>query len=569
MKPADDSACVPKIFNSAWIPVAPGAYNPGTGAEWFYIISKGSWNASYWDLSTVYSPPEKNNASWDLISTYDYDGYTLEGADGEYYIGVQFTIHASEVGGSPDSNGIWVSNDGVLSPLVMYNEWNYTYLNAGPAEILYNVLFDIGLLEANIESFYTTIDSAIGDIAASGTDTIMKFGLSHKEPVETFISEYLMCWDMYMSFAEKIDVHLFSADSIETFTTATVIKDSFTVEPYESENVDGGIVAFVRYDEDPDNILGGQAMVPLYTGQDTPANPSGDIFKFRFRMEDPELATRFGQLYFQKKYDISHKVSFEVSAGDITAFTTIRPGQVVTADDTPYGDSDIVITEIHFAPDLTVRISGNVYNHLEDLDDVTPVSYTPLTVTGGYTIGTYVVDTVNDSTVDMIFDGDQIHFPTGRFVMDAQDAFQAIMTTSMSSIAQNTDTDIAFDDVTNDGTDAFNESTYTYTAQGHGWRQFNVNIRCNGLDTDAEYVLLTLYTSNQTFTVPLNVKDLAAATDPIICFSQLAYMDDGDDAKVYIKFTGGSGTMGIDKDFSFFSGFYVFDNTGITHAEEA
>jgi len=554
MKCADDMACVPKIFNSAYIPIAPGAYNAGGGMDWYYIIASGSYNAANYVFDTIYAPPERNTASWTDVG-YDFNGITVVGSDGKNYAGMQFLIHESGT-----VNGIWPDGEnGVLSPWLSYGQANQPYVGAGPAEILYYVLVDAGISATIINwgTSWTDIDTAIDGLTTASIE--LNFGLFRKEPFENFLSEYLRCFDLYMSFGEKIDVHLFSATSIETFTTADIITETYSADFHDPEDVDSGTVAFVRYDDDPDYKMGGQILVPLYTGGPTD-KPSGDVFNFRFRFDDTDLPATFGQLFFQKTYDIKHPASFAISAGDASTFETIRPGQVITIPgSSAYGDEQkIVITEISFTPDLELRISGNVYNHLEDITTLTsPVTYTPGVVTGAYEISSYNVEKVNSATGAIILDGDDVHI-VGRIAADSHDAFQVTMSASMSAIAENTDTDIAFNTETNDHTGAFATGTYTYTAKGDGYRQFNVNVRFNGLNTDAEYVLLSLYTSNQTFTIPKNVKDLVAGTDPVICFSQLAWMENNDTAKVTVKFTGGSGTMGIDKDYSFFSGFYVF-----------
>lgn len=563
MKPADESACVPKIFNSAYIPVAPGAYDNGGGDEWFYIIASGAWNSSNYTFDRVFSPPEVNNASWPE-TTYDFNGYTLTGEDNKNYVGMQFLIQDSDDDGDADANGVWVSNAGALSPLLWYGQANQQYVGAGPAEVLYYVMTDMGIsawhLDWNDE--WQQIDVDIASVTTDSTE--MRFGLFRKEPFENFLSDYLRCFDMYLSFGEKINLHQFSADPVETFDIDNILELSYSSSFHEKDNVNGGTVAFVRYLDDPDHIMGGQVIVPLSTTQtEDVTDPAGDVFKFRFRMEDAGIPYVFGLLYFQKLYDIKHRASFSASAGDITNWETLRPGQVVTiAGDSAYGEEQsLVITELQFNSDLSISISGNVYNHLEDWSDVTPTTNTVYAPSDTYTIETYTVEKINGATSDIQLTGNYIKFPTGQLWAPEHDCFQVTMSGDQSNITEGEDVYVAFDTVTNETpADVFTVDdetpAYYYTANGDGWRQFNVNIRFKQVDVGTTEISVMLITSNETFYFAEDGRNVAVDAYPSAAFSQLAWLDDNDTAKVKINITGGAEQVDI-QSISQFSGFYV------------
>ena len=559
MQPADDMACVPKIFNSAYIPVTPGAYDNGSGDEWFYIIASGTWNASNYIFDRVFSPPELNTASW-AATEYDFNGYTLTGADNKSYVGVQFLVHVDEtIDGT--ANGIWASGEKVLSPYLWYSQANQPYVGAGPAEVLYYVMEDMGISAGDLNwgTEWQQIDADIASLTTESTE--MHFGICHQEPNENFLSSYMQCFDMYLSFGEKINLHQFSATSIETFDSDKILELSYNSDFYEKNNVNGGTVAYVR-DTDPDHEMGGQVIVPLATTQVTSVtNPAADVFKFRFRMADYGIPYIFGLLYFQKIYDIKTRVSISVSVDDITAWETLKPGDVITiAGSSAYGDEkQVLITEMRFTSDMTVKISGNVYYHLEDWSDITPTTNTVYEPAGTYRIDTYTVIKNHDATSNIKLVDNFVKFPTGRLYAPDHDCFQAKMAEEQTNIAEGEDVVVQFiaDTYNNTG---FDDDDHWFVANGDGWYQFNVNIRFKQIDVGTTEIVVKLITDIADFYYVVDARNMGVDGYPSASFSQLAWMDNGDKAIVKVNINGGAAQVDI-HEISKFSGFYVnYDN---------
>jgi hypothetical protein len=141
-----------------------------------------------------------------------------------------------------------------------------------------------------------------------------------------------------------------------------------------------------------------------------------------------------------------------------------------------------------------------------------------------------------------------------RVEQSAADAVQVKLSASQSNLTATTWTTVQFNSETNDHTGAFNTSTYTYTAQGDGWRQINLNLYLSGFVTN-EWAELKVITSNETFYFYLPAR---SANDGGFYVSFLAYMDNGDTAYVQIYPITSGNTLDVGAT-SYFSIFYVND----------
>ena len=144
-----------------------------------------------------------------------------------------------------------------------------------------------------------------------------------------------------------------------------------------------------------------------------------------------------------------------------------------------------------------------------------------------------------------------------QLIQNTADAFQAKMSASQNNIAVGSNVRVAFNSATNDKTSAFNTSTNTYTAKGiSGWRQFNIILRFDQIDTASTYIEVSLATSNEWFIFYVNTDDVTSDFTIQHAFSQLAWMDLGDTAYVNVYIPDGAAQVAI-KTASWFSGFYV------------
>ena len=145
-----------------------------------------------------------------------------------------------------------------------------------------------------------------------------------------------------------------------------------------------------------------------------------------------------------------------------------------------------------------------------------------------------------------------------QLIQTTADAFQVKMSASQSNIAVGTNVTVQFNSETGDNTAAFNTATYTYTAKGiSGWRQFNVTLKFDQIDTAASSIVIYLITSNENFGYIVNTSDVASGFTAQYSFSLLAWMDLSDTAFVCVYITGGAAQTDIKPEGSFFSGFYV------------
>jgi hypothetical protein len=138
------------------------------------------------------------------------------------------------------------------------------------------------------------------------------------------------------------------------------------------------------------------------------------------------------------------------------------------------------------------------------------------------------------------------------------DAFQVKLFADQQNFAVGSNVTVQFDSKTNDHTFAFNRSTHTYTAQGDGWRQFNLKLWIYGFDSAATQLIAYIVTSNETFEFAIHPATIMDADGNFqISGSILAYMDNGDTAFVRIYQNGGTQQGSISSAYSYFSAYYV------------
>ena len=195
------------------------------------------------------------------------------------------------------------------------------------------------------------------------------------------------------------------------------------------------------------------------------------------------------------------------------------------------------------AADKKILFDGNAQDFHIGLDD----SADSLTVGLGSTLGT---------TSHMVFDAN------GHITKPLQPAFLVHKNNSaQSNIATDTDVTITFGAEHFDVNSDFNTSNSTFTAPVTGKYFLSTSIRLAQLDTDANYYVFSIVTSNRSYRVILDSNNTFSGDSLYHSFTvdTLADMDAGDTAKV--EFNQGSGSAQTDASgdpqYTFFSGYLV------------
>lgn len=299
-----------------------------------------------------------------FVAEYPYEFEQSDSSDDEYKL-CQFIIDDRDADGTLDSNGLWLSGDEFLPPLVKYYR-NDTYFLDNPTEILEYVLEDLGLSEDDLDttSSWATTESILNtrEVAFSG-------GFWKKNPTEKVIASILTQFDGYIYESDKVELHLFDSASTETFDTSKTISKSFRPVSRAKATNDGGRVAWHEA-ETPQDVLLGKAVVRLYNDQSSVSKPSKEVLECPL-LTNSVSAQKAGMMYFSKKFLVSGTDTFSIPITKLSTKASIRPGVVVTLDDDMFGEEhDIVVTEVDFGREGKVTISGARMDYIEDWDEV-------------------------------------------------------------------------------------------------------------------------------------------------------------------------------------------------------
>ena len=129
----------------------------------------------------------------------------------------------------------------------------------------------------------------------------------------------------------------------------------------------------------------------------------------------------------------------------------------------------------------------------------------------------------------------------GHITMPTQTAFQAILSTTFSNFAANTDHTVPFATERFDQNADYNTSTYTFTAPVTGKYQLNVHILIEAVQNTPTYYQLKLVTSNKIYYETFDPRGLDQNTS-YYCLqsSPLADMDASDTCYIQIQINTGS-----------------------------
>lgn len=354
---SDSDYVVPIILGTAYIPVAP-IYDTDSV---YYVM--GDSTAATYTITEIQSPHD-----WGNSSIWAQADYTFTQSDLDGYKVVEPIIADSDGDTTADATGVWNSN-GLLYPLLNFSRSDTEDLTS-PEEWVEYLLESLGTASADVDTGASSTFETAGTTYASRS---MAFngGFWVPEDGESILRSVLIQCDSFLYNGEKIELHTFSATSVETFDRTDTIENSFGISPRTISESDGGHVEWVN-SGDPQDVFTGKAEVRLYNDQASVEAVDSEVLTCRF-LSDSQHAQIAGILYFAKKFLGSAEASFSVPLDRLSTVATIKPGQVITLNDAVIfgAEYDIIITELTFNDDNSVSISGVRLEYIEDWEDIT------------------------------------------------------------------------------------------------------------------------------------------------------------------------------------------------------
>jgi hypothetical protein len=360
-----DDYRIPKIFGKAYIPVM-WVYDDSV-SEGYYVLGTDS----DYSITNVKAPPEYSK------NTYSSDSYTFTQTTTSELRLAQFYVSLQNDGSYDD--GMWPSH---MRPLVEYEKASGS--TTDPTDILADILAEIGISANRVDLTDSWVVAATNYTSFGIT---WNGGFYRAEARERVLNSLLTQADSMFYSGEKIELRMFDATVKETFDTSKIKKLSFRPSRRTKTGHDSGHVSWA-VDGHPQNSLPGKALVPVGS---TTANPDSEIFSCPF-INDSELAQDLGTLYFRRKLTAKDTVSFDSSGDKLSNLDSLKPGDVIQLDGTLYGDTRyLIIKSLTIKKDLTVSISGDTYDSVQDLSSIasTPVAVSTDDISPTFPMPTY------------------------------------------------------------------------------------------------------------------------------------------------------------------------------------
>lgn len=338
----------------------------GGGAQFYFeftsYVGESGMTANFDNLTGDTETPEVTELQA-FVSEQQYDFEQSDSTDGEYKL-CQFIIDDRNGDGAMDSNGLWLSGDKFLPALVKYSRSDTTAMQ-NPKDILEYVLEDFGLVEADLEP----VSWAATEATLDTREVFFSGGMWEKDSRETKLASLLAQIDAIIYESDKIELHLFDSTPVETIDTTKTLKLSFKPTAKSRNANDGGRVEWHEAGQ-PQDILTGKAVAPVYNDQETIVNPAREVLRCEF-LTSSISAKKAAILYFAKKFLTEGTDSFSTTVNKLSTVKTLIPGQVLTINDSMFGAShSIIVTNIDFAREGEVKISGARMSVIEDWDEL-------------------------------------------------------------------------------------------------------------------------------------------------------------------------------------------------------
>jgi len=348
----DEDLCVPVCFGTAYIPLRPVEID----GDRYYLL--GSTDNTY-TIAEVHTPAEWGiKQSWSS-SSYTFTQSTKTDQFGNSWRVFQPIIADSNLDGTPDACGVWISGQKILD---MPTKFSYN-TTTNPANIIKEILKDFGVPDDEIDD----------DSFTSAASTFTSWGLEwnggfwKKSTRQSILSTLLNMCHARILVRDKLVLSVLSKTSQKTITTSLVVKESFDYSKLSEELSDSGYVAWQKEDEPQDNIL--KALVP---GKGSTTDYISDETVFIPWVQNAVHVQKLACLVFQRKFFKVAQISF-TGRSELLA---LEPGDVITINGDNYGgEYKAVIDSVEINNDLSVKVIATRYSiELDDWDDLTQFS---------------------------------------------------------------------------------------------------------------------------------------------------------------------------------------------------
>lgn len=333
--------CVPVIFGTAYIPLAPVLDSSNSRA---YLL--GPVGPTYTPLRCRSPRSVGPKIEWTTadagFTQYSDTGYQL------------LATNTAPAGGT----GVWAAGEQLLPMPVQYTSSSALGSSTNPADVIKNVLLDMGLTLSDIDS--ATFSNAASTFSTWG----LTFGGGWwKRAPRTLILQSLLdqCTGI-LWVGDTVRMGVWDTTPVTTLTEADIQQQGLQYQATVSRNIsDGANGAWVGPDESIDELE--KTIVPLVAGA-TPTNPSDETLELPFVHND-DAAQRLTMIYFQRKFWRRGQLQIRIGA----RLLNLDPFDVVQVSGTRYGfggSYPVVVETIQISPDLNVTITAGHYYTYED-----------------------------------------------------------------------------------------------------------------------------------------------------------------------------------------------------------
>ena len=348
----DEDLCVPVCFGTAYIPLRPVEIS----GDRYYLL--GPTDRTY-TIEEVHAPSEWGIKQTWSSSEYTFNQYTKTDQFGNSWRVFQPIIADSDLDGTADACGVWISGQKILD---MPTKFSYNS-TTNPADIIKSILEDFGVPDSEIDDdSFSTADSTFNDWGLEWNGGFWK-----KSDRRSILSTLLNMCHARILVRDKLYLSVLSKTSQKTITTSLVVKESFDYSKLSEELSDSGYVAWQKEDEPQDNML--KALVP---GKGTTTDYISDETVFIPWVQNAIHVQKLACLVFQRKFFKIAQISFE-GRSELLA---LEPGDVITINGNNYGgEYKVIVDSVEISDDLSVKITATRYSiEFDDWNDLTQFS---------------------------------------------------------------------------------------------------------------------------------------------------------------------------------------------------
>jgi len=340
----DEDLCVPVCFGTAYIPLRPVEIE----GDRYYLL--GPTDRTY-TIEEVHAPSEWGIKQTWSSADYSFNQYTKTDQFGNSWRVFQPIIADSDLDGTADACGVWISGQKILD---MPTKFSYNS-TTNPADVIKTILKDFGVPDSEIDD--DSFSSAASTFDSWGLE--WNGGLWTKSDRRFILATLLNMCHSRILVRDKLVLSVLSNEVQKNITSAVVSKESFDYTKLTEELSDSGYVAWQKEGEPQDNML--KALVP---GKNTTTNYISDETIFIPWVQDAVHVQKLACLAFQRKFFKVAQVSFKGRS----ELLVLEPGDIVRVIGSNYGGMyNVIVDNVKINPDLVIEISAT--RHSIDFDD--------------------------------------------------------------------------------------------------------------------------------------------------------------------------------------------------------